>query len=109
MLSSLYAPDSMRTAYFSRRQACHDAIAQANETTAMPEKILLVEVGLRDSGVKCGTTLSYRERKACQVFHNARFGRFRCGAKFFREETFFAPVSGPALSSLPRNRSIAMN
>jgi hypothetical protein len=94
----------MRTAYFSRRQACHDAIAQANETMAMPEKILLVEVGLRDSGVKCGTTLSYR-----QIFHNARLCRFRCSAKFFREETFFAPVSGAALSSLPRNRSIAMN
>ena len=31
------------------RQACHDAIAQANETTAMPAKILLVEVGLRDN------------------------------------------------------------
>ena len=31
------------------RQACHDAIAQANETTAMPEKVLLVEVGLREN------------------------------------------------------------
>ena len=31
------------------RQACHDAIAQANESTAMPAKILLVEVGLRES------------------------------------------------------------
>jgi hypothetical protein len=31
------------------RQACHDAIAQANETTAMPAKILLVEVGLREN------------------------------------------------------------
>jgi hypothetical protein len=31
------------------RQACHDAIAQANETTAMPAKILLVSVGLRDN------------------------------------------------------------
>jgi hypothetical protein len=31
------------------REACHDAIAQANETTAMPAKVLLVEVGLRDN------------------------------------------------------------
>lgn len=31
------------------RQACHDAIANVNETTAMPAKILLVSVGLRDS------------------------------------------------------------
>jgi len=31
------------------RQACHDAIARVNETTAMPAKILLVSVGLRDS------------------------------------------------------------
>jgi hypothetical protein len=32
------------------RQACHDAIAQANETTAMPAKVLLVSVGLRENG-----------------------------------------------------------
>jgi len=31
------------------RQACHDAIAQANEDTAMPGKVLLVTVGLRDN------------------------------------------------------------
>jgi hypothetical protein len=31
------------------RQACHDAIAQANEAIAMPAKILLVSVGLRDN------------------------------------------------------------
>jgi hypothetical protein len=31
------------------RQACHDAIAQVNETTAMPAKVLLVSVGLRDN------------------------------------------------------------
>lgn len=31
------------------RQACHDAIAVANEQTAMPAKILLVSVGLRDN------------------------------------------------------------
>jgi hypothetical protein len=30
-------------------QACRDAIAEANETTAMPAKILLVSVGLRDN------------------------------------------------------------
>jgi hypothetical protein len=30
------------------RQVCHDAIAQANETTTMPAKVLLVSVGLRD-------------------------------------------------------------
>jgi hypothetical protein len=30
------------------RDACHEAIARANETTAMPAKILLVEVGLRE-------------------------------------------------------------
>ena len=29
------------------RQACYDAIAKANETTAMPAKVLLVSVGLR--------------------------------------------------------------
>ena len=31
------------------RNACYDAIAQANETTAMPAKVLLVSVGLRES------------------------------------------------------------
>jgi len=31
------------------REACHAAIAEANEATAMPAKILLVEVGLRDN------------------------------------------------------------
>jgi hypothetical protein len=31
------------------RQACHDAIAEANESTGMPAKVLLVEVGLRDN------------------------------------------------------------
>jgi len=31
------------------RQACHDAIAQANEATAMPAKVLLVSVGLRNN------------------------------------------------------------
>jgi hypothetical protein len=31
------------------RQACHDAIANVNETTAMPAKVLLVSVGLRDN------------------------------------------------------------
>jgi hypothetical protein len=31
------------------RQACYDAVANANETTAMPAKVLLVSVGLRDS------------------------------------------------------------
>jgi hypothetical protein len=30
------------------RQACHEAIAEANLATAMPAKILLVEVGLRE-------------------------------------------------------------
>jgi hypothetical protein len=32
------------------RQACHDAIARVNETTAMPAKVLLVSVGLRENG-----------------------------------------------------------
>ena len=32
------------------RQACHEAIAAADETTAMPAKVLLVEVGLREDG-----------------------------------------------------------
>lgn len=32
------------------RRATHDAIAQANEAVAMPAKILLVNVGLRDDG-----------------------------------------------------------
>ena len=31
------------------RQACHDVIAEVNETTAMPAKVLLVSVGLRDN------------------------------------------------------------
>jgi len=31
------------------RQACHDAIARVNETTAMPAKVLLVPFGLRDN------------------------------------------------------------
>jgi hypothetical protein len=31
------------------RQACNDAIAEVNETTAMPAKLLLVSVGLRDN------------------------------------------------------------
>jgi len=30
------------------RQACHDVLAEVNETTAMPAKILLVSVGLRE-------------------------------------------------------------
>jgi len=33
----------------SDRQAAHDAIARANEAVAMPAKILLVNVGLRDN------------------------------------------------------------
>jgi hypothetical protein len=33
----------------SDRQACYDAIAQADEATAMPAKILLVPVGLREN------------------------------------------------------------
>jgi hypothetical protein len=32
------------------RQACHEAIATANETTAMHAQVLLVEVGLREDG-----------------------------------------------------------
>ena len=32
------------------RAACHDVLAEVNEATAMPEKILLVSVGLRDNG-----------------------------------------------------------
>ena len=31
------------------RQACHDAVAAVNETTAMPAKILLVTLGLREN------------------------------------------------------------
>jgi hypothetical protein len=31
------------------RQACQDAIAEVNETTAMPAKILLVSIGLREN------------------------------------------------------------
>ena len=37
------------------RQACHDAIAQVNEATAMPAKVLLVSVGLRDNEQISGT------------------------------------------------------
>jgi hypothetical protein len=32
------------------REACHQAIAGVNETAAMPEKILLASIGLRDNG-----------------------------------------------------------
>jgi len=32
------------------RDACYDAVALANEATAMPSKVLLVSVGLRESG-----------------------------------------------------------
>jgi hypothetical protein len=32
------------------RQACHDAVANVNEALAMPAKVLLVSVGLRESG-----------------------------------------------------------
>ena len=32
------------------RQACHDVIAEVNEALAMPEKILLATIGLRDNG-----------------------------------------------------------
>lgn len=32
------------------RLACHRAVADMNETTAMPEKILLAAVGLRENG-----------------------------------------------------------
>jgi hypothetical protein len=31
------------------RQACYDAVSQANEATAMPARVLLVSVGLRDN------------------------------------------------------------
>ena len=31
------------------REACHGAISQVNETTAMPAKVLLVSLGLRDN------------------------------------------------------------
>jgi hypothetical protein len=31
------------------RQACHDVIAEVNETAAMPAKILLVSIGLREN------------------------------------------------------------
>jgi hypothetical protein len=31
------------------RQACYDVIAEVNETTAMPAKVLLVSVGLREN------------------------------------------------------------
>jgi len=33
------------------RQACHEAISAVNETAAMPSKVLLVEVGLREDGL----------------------------------------------------------
>ena len=40
------------------RQACRDAIAEANETTAMPAKILLVSVGLRDNNqIECNRSI----------------------------------------------------
>lgn len=41
----LSAPGDLET----DRQACHDAIAHVNENTAMPAKVLLVSLGLRDS------------------------------------------------------------
>jgi hypothetical protein len=37
------------------RQACHDAVAHANEATAMPAKVLLAAVGLRDSNQISGS------------------------------------------------------
>jgi hypothetical protein len=36
------------------RLACHQAIAQTNEATAMPAKILLVEIALRENGQIAG-------------------------------------------------------
>ena len=36
------------------RQACHEVIAHVNETIAMPEKVLLVTVGLRDNAQLAG-------------------------------------------------------
>jgi len=36
------------------RRACHQAIARANEHTAMPAKVLLVSVGLRDNDQLAG-------------------------------------------------------
>jgi hypothetical protein len=50
------------------RQACHDAIAEVNKTTAMPAKVLLVSVGLLDDGHISG----YR----AIVSDNVRWSRF---------------------------------
>lgn len=36
------------------RQTCHDVISRVNETIAMPEKVLLVTVGLRDNAQLAG-------------------------------------------------------
>ena len=44
------APGDMET----DRQACHDVIANVNETQAMPAKVLLVNVGLRDNAQLAG-------------------------------------------------------
>lgn len=35
------------------RQACYDAIAQANESIALAAKVLLVSIGLRDNATIC--------------------------------------------------------
>ena len=37
------------------REVCHDAVAHVNEITAMPAKVLLVSVGLRDNGQIIGS------------------------------------------------------
>jgi hypothetical protein len=44
------APGDMET----DRQACHDVIASVNETRAMPARVLLVTVGLRDNAQLAG-------------------------------------------------------
>jgi len=49
-------------------QACRDAIAEANETTAMPAKILLVSVGLRDSNQIEGNRSIVSDNVRCSAY-----------------------------------------
>jgi hypothetical protein len=50
------------------RQACHDAIARVNETTAMPAKVLLVSLGLRDNDQISGSRAAVSDNVRWSAF-----------------------------------------
>jgi hypothetical protein len=50
------------------RQAAHDAIARANEAVAMPAKILLVNIGLRDNDQIANFRSVVSENVRCSTF-----------------------------------------